>query len=647
MKKIISAFLAIVLMFSVTSSLYAADENNSSDMALPDAKIYVAPDGDDSADGSIENPLATFAAAKEKAKELGGNLTVYFRGGEYFIKDTVVFDETDAENVVYAAYPGETPVFSGSKPVTGWSETTVNGVTAWVADYPYENNTIAFYKGDKALSTPRYPAEENLLTVTDPVYVSSSYGTLPINPDDIPEFSKMDDVFVGLYPANWDEYIFPIARLDREAGELDVFGSVSSYDTNTRYYFDNVFEALDAPGECYLDTAERKVYYIPQTGDVIDGFTLNAGITKFFIEAKNADGISFNGLSFTETLNEIIPYKYEQGGRRLPNLITFTDCDNIVFDSCVFFKIGLPAMAYLGECDKCTVNNCEFYEIAGNVLKLDQTDAGVVPSDFTLTNNLVKGYGQFYHLCDGIMIGRCHRALIDRNTVSEGYYTTFSIGRTWEHADNWTDNIIITHNHIFNIGTGIVNDMGAIYLLGEQPGTVVAYNLIHDLTDSCGIYPDQGNSYVRINHNFLYNIDGAGITMTGSSDDMVVENNIVLFSNCLLNGGVNFYGSWLPTAPIFRNNILLAEDIDDEFFGWGLRSSDMEDIWPFEQYNNYFFRYSGEYEKNFPFFDGMYYDEDPLFRDPLNGDFTLSEDSPLYDLENFELWDFFDAGRPE
>ena len=62
-------------------------------------------------------------------------------------------------------------------------------------------------------------------------------------------------------------------------------------------------------------------------------------------------------------------------------------------------------------------------------------------------------------------------------------------------------------NHLYNIGQGVLSDMGAIYTLGVQAGTVIRNNLIHDVNSftygGWGIYPDEGSS------------------------DMVIENNIV------------------------------------------------------------------------------------------------------------------------
>ncbi len=87
--------------------------------------IYVAPDGSDAADGTIDSPLATLPAAYKKS--VAGD-TVYFRGGTYKVTDEQVmkYDGVYAyvfalekagsasRRTCYMGYPGERPVFDFS-----------------------------------------------------------------------------------------------------------------------------------------------------------------------------------------------------------------------------------------------------------------------------------------------------------------------------------------------------------------------------------------------------------------------------------------------------------------------------------------------------------------------------------------------------
>ena len=126
MKKLISLALSLSMLsgglaYNPSANEAAANEN----------EIFVSLSGSDSAEGTIDSPLATVNAAKEKAKKLSGSVTVYFREGTYTIDNTVKFDKSDKSDVTYKAYNNESVTFTSGKPYTGFQECTVNGVRAF------------------------------------------------------------------------------------------------------------------------------------------------------------------------------------------------------------------------------------------------------------------------------------------------------------------------------------------------------------------------------------------------------------------------------------------------------------------------------------------------------------------------------------
>ena len=64
-------------------------------------EIYVSSDGDDSGDGSMERPLRTLTAARDKlrAERNGKAATVYLRGGTYSLEESFVLSEADSDTV--------------------------------------------------------------------------------------------------------------------------------------------------------------------------------------------------------------------------------------------------------------------------------------------------------------------------------------------------------------------------------------------------------------------------------------------------------------------------------------------------------------------------------------------------------------------
>lgn len=80
--------------------------------------FYVAPDGDDRAEGTLERPFATLERAKQAVR---GGGTVYLRAGEYSMQDTFSLG-TDDSDVTYAACQGEQVSITGgvSLPLDGF-----------------------------------------------------------------------------------------------------------------------------------------------------------------------------------------------------------------------------------------------------------------------------------------------------------------------------------------------------------------------------------------------------------------------------------------------------------------------------------------------------------------------------------------------
>ncbi len=89
-------------------------------------ELYVAPGGSDANPGTLGRPFATLERARESIRELkqkggmpAGKVTVYLRGGTYYLAQSLEFDARDsgsqAAPITYRAYGKEKAWLSGGK----------------------------------------------------------------------------------------------------------------------------------------------------------------------------------------------------------------------------------------------------------------------------------------------------------------------------------------------------------------------------------------------------------------------------------------------------------------------------------------------------------------------------------------------------
>jgi len=101
--------------------------------------FFVSPQGNDQWSGKLpvpnrdrtDGPFATLTMARDAIRrvkkacgKLPGPITVRLRGGKYYIPEAIVFTPDDSGSrecpITYEAYPGETPILSGGRKITGW-----------------------------------------------------------------------------------------------------------------------------------------------------------------------------------------------------------------------------------------------------------------------------------------------------------------------------------------------------------------------------------------------------------------------------------------------------------------------------------------------------------------------------------------------
>ncbi len=640
--------------------------------------LVVAPYGDDSNSGTLEAPLKTLEKAKEILKSSTSNdpVTVWFREGTYTINETVEFTAEDRENVLYRSYPGEKVSFSGSKEIKGWSETTINGVNAFVKDIRIDSDDDYFqslFKGDKRLERPVYP-KEGVLKVADPrteegipAVWDTGFFTYSVafyaHKEDVINFANASDVEVKIMHFWCDEHL-PMKSVDTATGRIETTkptAMIIRVDDN--YVFENVKEALCEPGEWYLDRAEEKLYYIPEEGDTVENTVLHAGKTEQFMTFENAENIAFQGIDFINTdwdyvdgqftgnpfpedhpLHDNVIYgsEHPQAAFEVPAAIYIASSKGINFTDCRFENISYTAIKFDKGTQDCDVTSCYFNGIGASAV--------FIHGDFVIpatTRNInvhdchIGNYGRIFTNAIGILLTHAYDCDLTYNEIHDGWYTGISVGWNWGYADHPTNKINISNNLIYNIGNGWLSDMGGIYTLGIQPETVISGNVIYNVGcdegaygyGGWGIYLDEGSSEMLVENNLVYDCSSETFHQHYGRDN-IVRNNIFAFGGegAFIVTRHEEHNSLTATNNIFvtHNAPMYAFDTEKDWF-----VDDSNLYWDYKRDGNV---YSGNSMKLFErkslviltaqgYYNNAVY-ADPLFKDAENRDFTLAQNSP-------------------
>ncbi|MBQ6264719.1 MAG: right-handed parallel beta-helix repeat-containing protein [Clostridia bacterium] len=674
-KKVLSVFIALIM---ICGEVYMAVDVFGSDA---DA-IYVSAQGSDGADGSFESPLATIAAAKELAMQKSGDVTVYFRQGSYTLLDTVNFTSDDKSGVTYKAYNDEKVVFTAGTPYSGFENCTVNGVKA-VKKYVGKGADFNILFNEKTmLKRTRYP-ESGYLYIKD---VDDRYC---INPDlevdtdfhkgytaftadkkDIPEMKNPGDAVVRVLHF-WKDEMLGIKNYDSSTGLLQ-FTKPSSmtFHKNERYFIENVFEALNEPGEWYLDKCNGVLYYIPQNGETADNLTLRGSDTETLITVDGVDNIKFENIIFRGNgFNVPQSRDFSQAAYDAPVCVSCRNAEGFEIKNCEFRDIAACAV-FLGEnVQNARVDSCIFENIGAQAVYIRgenlEKDNPLVTKNIDVVNNLISGFGRVFFNAVGILIIHANSVNACNNEIHDGYYTAVSVGWMWGYSHSITYNNRICDNLIYNIGQGWLSDMGGIYTLGNQKGTVLSGNVIHNVAadpgeggyGGWGIYLDEGSSSILVENNLTYACASDGYHLHYGSDNTVRNNIFALNGESQVRVVSNLSRvEGTKNTAAFENNIILCDGRAAAFSHLDSKEAYTEKgniIWDISNGDNLYFTQNGDNDNAMSYETakrkGWFVDStvaDPMFKDAVNFDFELSENSPAF-KKGFNKIDYTKAGTKE
>jgi hypothetical protein len=570
----------------------------------------VARDGNDAWSGALpspnrsrsDGPFATPARARDeiRKRKAAGSLTqgttVYLRGGTYFLAEPFVLGPEDSGTkdtpIVYAAYPGEKPVLSGGRPITGWQKPKSGSV--WTTEIP-EVKAGQWYFQQLFVDGARRPRaripSEGYLLNEGPVEPLTDRGKamkdpsakngFRFKPGDMKRWSNLDDAVVYQFHS-WTASLHWIQSLDEKNGIVR-FTAPADWPTgywtqHERYYVENVPEALDAPGEWYLDRKTGVLSYWPLPGEDMARAQVVAPKLRYLLRLEGdpdkgrfVEHVQFKGLSFQHA-DWLIKDKGPADGQAahfLDAAIMARGARHCSFERCEIAHVGEYALWLREGCQDNRVFRCHLRDLGGGGVRIGETSSPKTEAQAaernTVENCFIHDVGNVFPSGIGVWIGRSSHNVVAHNEICDLNYTGVSVGWCWGYDPSSAHHNLIEHNHIHHVGRGVLGDMGGIYTLGVSPGTVLRGNVVHDVYSpgvggGTGIYPDEGSTGLLIENNLAYNTE-QGCFSQHYGKENVVRNNIWAFS---LHGEVARYRQEDHLSFFFERNIVYGTT--GEFF---------------------------------------------------------------------------------
>lgn len=505
-------------------------------VAVPAQRIVVSPDG----------PIKTLVEARDAARALRrsgkvGPITITVRAGTYYLPETLVLGPEDSDTIWEAPH-GEHPVISGGRVISGW---TKGAGSVWRAEAPGPYFHELFVGGRRAT---RARTPNNGFFRIDGASSQAKPFELRYRGNDIKkEWASQGDVEVVAYLA-WSDLRMPIVKVD-EAAHLATLGSnprESNKEEDARYFIENAPDALDARGEWYLDKTKHIVSYIPAVGENMERALVVAPTLERLVslEGRPESGefvrnVIFRGLTFADADWTMGPggYADTQAATPAPAALEVVGAFNFKIEHCTIAHSGGYAL-HLGRGSKHSqVLANELYDLGAGGVKVGEPELEANDAEQNYANviadNDIHDLGLVYASGVGILVLQSGLNQILHNHVHDLFYTAISVGWTWGYGPNQSKANLIAFNNLHGIGKGMLSDMGGIYTLGEQPGTVIRNNLIHDISDfvygGWGLYTDEGSSNIVMENNIVYGCKSAAFHQHYGRDN-IVRNNIFAFN---------------------------------------------------------------------------------------------------------------------
>ena len=542
--------------------------------------LSVSPAGDDAWSGNLAEPNANRtdgpvrtlqraqALAREALRSMAGSAArtavhVRIAAGNYRLTEPLVFTPADSGApglpVVYEAETKGSVVITGGAPLElarvasganpalfkspaddraamlGGSQLFVNGERATLARYP-KNGTFWFVQ--QPASVAGEPAAERGREAFMPSIEARQW----INAlSDVDRQSAIVQVM-----QSWSAGRHRLSDLPAPAGAVRIQPRARwpflEFGLNQRYFIENVSRDFGAPGEWIWDAAGVRYMPLPtqNRGPLLAVMPMIETLIVIKGDSKSSTWVhdlQFLGLKFhhTRLLTPKIGDFDNQAGAAVGAAIMVDAARRIEFVACDIAQLGGYALWLRESVRDSNVTGNTMRDLGGGGIKVGLQ--AQLPSDPTATGantisgNTVRDTGKVIPGAVGIWIGQSFDNTVSNNLIANTSYSGISVGWKWGQGPATSGRNKIDKNLLVNIGNGQLSDLGAIYTLGESPGTAITGNVIREVraytgygAGAWGIYNDEGSSNLRVENNVVIGTTSGGYHLHYGRDNVVNAN---------------------------------------------------------------------------------------------------------------------------
>jgi hypothetical protein len=547
------------------------------------ADIHVSPDGMDTNPGTRSRPVASLERARDLAREGRAKAgtpatTVWLHAGDFprtqSLELTAEDSGAEGKPAQWKAWPGDRVRLLGGRIVSSFQKVTDLAIIERLAPEARDHVRVAdlrssgitdvgrlvsrgftrkapaahseLFFGGRPMVLAQWPNAGSFETIAgistnsadldpaDPGLGSLGFG-FRFAGDRPSRWKSMEDVWVhGYWSWDWANSYERIESLDlnehriRTAAPHGLYG----FRKGQRFYFLNVLEELDQPGEWWIDRQTLKLYFWPP-GDAALSAKNEVVISTLdqpFFRLKDARHIQVSGLILEATRGNAVEIL---GGTR-----------NRV-NGCEIRNIGTWAVEMLEGTEngvqRCNISDCG----DGGVM--------IIGGD---RNTLTPG-GHFVEDCEFRRQGRWSKCYVPAIQMF-GVGNRASHNRVQDHPHCgilfWGNEQLIEFNDIHHVALE-TGDVGAIYTGRDYSfrGNRIRSNFIHETggvgMGSMGVYMDDCVSGTEVVGNAFWKVHWA-MFIGGGRDHQVVGN---LFVDC--DPALRIDGRGLDPSPGWRDMV--------------------------------------------------------------------------------------------